>query len=176
MKNLKTTLYALLLVFPLWGLGGCKNDDDSTTNPIDQLPPATQTGENTFGCLVNGEPFVIKNSSNLSAIYQGGILQLSGNIGVGNNDETVGFNLLDPLEENKAYSLIENIYNSGYTLRKGDFICIYTFEDTFEGAIKFSKIDRINYTISGTFEFSTETDDCETINITNGRFDMQYIP
>lgn len=26
-------------------------------DPIDQLPPETQTGANTFGCLVNGEVF-----------------------------------------------------------------------------------------------------------------------
>jgi len=54
--------------------------------------------------------------------------------------------------------------------------CLYDFDDTFEGYVNFSKIDKINYIVSGTFEFSTVTDDCETINITNGRFDMRYIP
>lgn len=169
---MKNSLLILTLTLSLFC---CSNNDDSC-NGIACLPPPTQTGENTFGCLVNGEPFIIKKSNNLAAIYQGGLLQLSGNVGDGNNDETVGFNLSDPLEENKSYSLIKDIYKSGYTLRKGDLICIYTFNDTFEGAITFSKIDRINYVISGTFEFSTVTDDCEAVNITNGRFDLKYIP
>ena len=78
MKNLKTTLYALLLVFPLWGLGGCKNDDDTPANPIDQLPLATQTGENTFGYLENGEPVSITNTREQVAIYQQGQLQFGG--------------------------------------------------------------------------------------------------
>lgn len=34
----------------------CKKDKASE----DQLPPATQTGANTFGCLVNGKVFVPK--------------------------------------------------------------------------------------------------------------------
>ena len=30
----------------------CKKDDPAL---LDQFPPATQTGANTFGCLVNGQ-------------------------------------------------------------------------------------------------------------------------
>lgn len=43
-------LAATLLVFVQ-----CKKDKDKT--PLEQLPPETQTGANTFGCLVNGEDF-----------------------------------------------------------------------------------------------------------------------
>lgn len=39
-------------------LAACNNDDDALTkNPSDELPPATQTGEQTFGCLTDGKPF-----------------------------------------------------------------------------------------------------------------------
>ncbi|MBQ0767738.1 MAG: hypothetical protein KBT58_00490, partial [Bizionia sp.] len=59
MKNLLLA-FALLLI-----VSNCnKNDDDQPTNPIDQLPPATQTGANTFGCLLDGEPFLPGNSQN----------------------------------------------------------------------------------------------------------------
>jgi hypothetical protein len=54
--------------------------------------------------------------------------------------------------------------------------CQYEFEDTYQGAIIFTKIDTVNFIISGTFEFSTVTENCENINITNGRFDLKYIP
>jgi len=35
----------------------CKKDDPAP-NPPPELPPATQTGANTFGCYVNGKPFI----------------------------------------------------------------------------------------------------------------------
>jgi hypothetical protein len=38
-----------------WG-----KDDPRETQPIDALPPATQTGQATFGCLVNGAPMVAR--------------------------------------------------------------------------------------------------------------------
>ncbi|WP_418602422.1 hypothetical protein [Hwangdonia sp.] len=54
--------------------------------------------------------------------------------------------------------------------------CHYDFQDSYQGNLIFSKIDRVNYFISGTFSFSTITNNCEDIKITEGRFDMKYIP
>ncbi|WP_445736418.1 hypothetical protein [Mariniflexile sp.] len=72
MKTLTTLLvYSLMLM----AVTNCKNDDDTPTNPIDQLPIATQTGENTFGYLNNGNPISITNSRQITAIYQGGGIQ-----------------------------------------------------------------------------------------------------
>jgi len=46
----------LLLILSLTLLSSsCKKH---VIKPIDQLPPATQTGANTFGCLVNGAAFL----------------------------------------------------------------------------------------------------------------------
>lgn len=57
-----------LLITALILLSSCHKDDDPIA-PIDQLPPATQTGAGTFGCLVNGEPF-IDNSGSFNCFYQ----------------------------------------------------------------------------------------------------------
>jgi len=176
MKNLKTTLYALLLVFPLWGLGGCKNDDDNPTNPIDQLPPLTQTGENTFGCLVNGKPLSFTKSSQLTAIFQQGQLQFGANSEQNGISNSFNLNIIDPLEENIKYFLGDNFYNVGYSLITDVSSCIYEFDDAINGEITFSKIDRVNYIVAGKFEFSTVTNNCEIVNITEGRFDLKYIP
>ena len=54
--------------------------------------------------------------------------------------------------------------------------CQYDFEDTYQGKIVFTNIDEENFIISGIFQFSTVNDECENIDITNGRFDIQYIP
>jgi hypothetical protein len=66
MKNL------LLSAIVAITMAACNKDDNKA--PIDQLPPATQTGENTVGCLVNGEAF-LPNGTNLggpvlSCFYQ----------------------------------------------------------------------------------------------------------
>lgn len=59
----------LLLVIPLALLLGCKKTSPA---PADQLPPATQTGANTFGCLLNGQvwtPQGYNGTSNYSVSY-----------------------------------------------------------------------------------------------------------
>ena len=44
------------LLLSLALLLGCKKNKPA---PADQLPPATQTGANTFGCLLNGQPWLL---------------------------------------------------------------------------------------------------------------------
>ena len=56
----------LLLTITL--LSAC-DKDEPTCQGIDCLPPATQTGAGTFGCLVNGVPFV-DNSGRFNCFYQ----------------------------------------------------------------------------------------------------------
>jgi hypothetical protein len=57
MKNLLFLFATLLTLF------SCSKDDNKSQKPIDQLPPATQVGANTAGCLVNGEAFLPKGTS-----------------------------------------------------------------------------------------------------------------
>ncbi len=58
MKNLILKFSILLLLLACCTAVSCdKNDDDSPRDPISQLPPATQVGANTFGALLDGEPF-----------------------------------------------------------------------------------------------------------------------
>lgn len=172
MKRKPTMFIAYCLL--LLAFIGCKKDDDGdmSQNPIDQLPPPTQTGENTFGCLVNGEPLSITNSYNMIAIYQGGGVQF----GAGG----VYFVALDPFEINTSYEFMdigEGTARAKFTRQIQEGVtCYYEYGDTYEGSVIFSKIDQTNYIISGTFEFSTVTENCENVSITNGRFDMQYTP
>lgn len=73
------TIKILKLMLTITLLVSCgSDDDDNSQNPVDQLPPETQTGENTFGFLVNDEPINVTNTSQQTAIYQGGLLQLGG--------------------------------------------------------------------------------------------------
>lgn len=175
---MKKTFYYLLLLLPLLGLGGCNDDDNNTpTNPVDLLPSATQTGANTFGCLVNGEPFVATNTSLLTAIYQGGILQLGAYYETNNQDQGIIVWLDTEIEVGMTYVLNENVSNIAFFK---DYMSGCTDYQTFApnlGTITITSFNQNQYIISGTFEFQVSSPTCqENITITNGRFDLKYIP
>jgi hypothetical protein len=156
-----------------------KNDDDSPQDPdpISQLPPATMTGENTFGFLLNGEPINVTNTSNQVAIYQGGTLQFGG--GLDNSDVELQINIFieEPIQTNILYNLTNiPVHMARFIKRDSQENCYYDFEDTIQGNVIITNLDQVNYIVSGTFELSTDLMNCENINITNGRFDLQYIP
>ncbi len=56
MKKLSILLLAIII------LTSCTKDS-TTETPADQLPPITQTGANTAGCLINGKLLIPKNGS-----------------------------------------------------------------------------------------------------------------
>lgn len=137
---------------------------------LEKLPPITQTGENTFGYLVNGKAVVFTSTLNFSAIYQGGFIQIAGG--------GVSLVIIDPIAPNQEYNIPESeTFKARYTkeAQNGSY-CFYEFENTYDGYIHFSKVDRVNHIASGTFQYSTVTQDCDTIRVTDGRFDMQYTP
>ncbi len=65
MKNL------LFLLLTFFTLSCCNKDDDKPIAEIDKLPPVTQTGANTFGCLLDGQAFLPSGGINpLDCVYQ----------------------------------------------------------------------------------------------------------
>ena len=169
MKNI------ILILITTFTLSCCNKEDDNPQNPIDQLPLATQTGANTFGCLINGEPFVVSNTSNQTAIYQGGVLQIGGGIDNSIMDKRISINISAPINLNTPYDLTLFPNNLAIFVNNGEG-CYYDYDHTTSGTLTITKFDQTNFIISGTFNFSTQTNECENINITNGRFDLQYIP
>jgi predicted small secreted protein len=165
----------ILLLLTTLALNSCNKDDDKPKDPIDELPIATQNGKNTFGCLINGVPFVVKNTSMQTAIYQGGILQISGGIDNSNMDKQISINISAPINLNVPYDLTLIPSNLAIFVNNGEG-CYYDYNNTISGTLLLTNLDQINFIVSGTFEFSTVTGNCENINITNGRFDLQYIP
>ena len=58
----RTFLLICSLLFITLTANKCKKDK-TPENPVDQLPPETQIGANTFGCLVNGKVYIPKGFS-----------------------------------------------------------------------------------------------------------------
>lgn len=173
LKPKKITSLLFLLITTLF-LNSCDllNDDDTP-----ELPDITQNGANTFGFKVNGEIVNITNTSNQVAIYQGGVLQLGGGIDVSNNDIRVMIRINNPIQVGIAYDLTQiSDYRAIFIKRNASNNCYYDYSNTLNGSFSITKLDQSNFIISGTFSFSTKIDGCEKVNITEGRFDLKYIP
>ena len=173
----------LLFLFLSFLVVACNNDDgnDSPQNPADALPPATQTGEGTFGCLIDGEPFFPSRfgGDRPSAFYQfvrgAFTLGISASRGGGTDTQAIGLGALDVegLEEQIYFLTSEESGNfSGrYNIGGGGVLRARTTEEN-PGTLTIT-----NFTgeiISGTFEFIVLDNDGSEIRITDGRFDLKY--
>lgn len=187
MKHKFFLVFSSLLLICLT-TSNCKKHK-TIVDPVSQLPPETQVGANTFGCLVNGEVFLPKGSPfsgpRLQCAYQyldngyskGFYFQLSAShndepqelIGVYTEDLEISvgeFDLMDSFQEGKAYGLYMKFTESGR-------IKTYT-KSNLPGKMFITKLDKVNQIISGTFWFSVVVNPGDTIKITDGRFDMQF--
>jgi len=160
----------------------CCNKDDNPipTNPVDQLPPATQTGANTFGCLLDGQVFKpgLTNNS-LDCVYQNinseYYFSLQGNRRDSNNNlirlgcSTQNLQII----EGQTYQLKERIDGNANGKYFFNLDFIYT-TSTEVGELKITKLDFTNNIVSGTFWFDVKDNKGVIHQIRNGRFDMQF--
>jgi hypothetical protein len=169
-----------ILFFAIILLSACNKNDDTPTNPVDQLPPATQIGANTFGCLLDGEVFIPRGGTNpLDCVYQfvngGYYFALQGNkrdsenilIGIGITTRNLELNQID------SYILTSNeIGNASGGYFYGT-LWNYTTQNHI-GELTISKLDTQNQIVSGTFWFNVEDQNGVVHEIREGRFDMQF--
>jgi len=166
----------LILLLLLASCDGCKKEDPKPLTELEKLPPATQEGKNTFGCLVNGKAFLPETSIDAGAVYQSGILQIFGT-------------RYDPFRQ-FGMVILEKYYGgslttTSYPLNKfPDSSCSATFQNPkcdyepqncTDGKITLTKIDRVNYIISGIFDFTLAKTGCELGKSTKDR-SLNFLP
>ena len=167
----------ILLLF-----AGCKKDE-ICDNP--SLPCQTHEGKNTFGCLIDGSPFVADVNFTI-----GGPVAVSGSF-----DETNNYLLLQGKREVNSNGIERINFKSYITNEIGPNIvdvqtssyigftdydgpkCDY-FQDTLnKGQVAITHLDKEKNIISGTFSMTLINPDCsakQTMVITEGRFDFGY--
>ena len=173
----------LLLLLTTFTLSCCDKDDDKPKTELEKLPPSTQTGAQTFGCLIDGKAFVPPKfgTNSPGAFYQfvGGAYTLSiyGSTDGGSNLKSINIGCLDmPLIQETNYLLKEELVNNyfgEYNIGGGITFSGAT-TTAYQGILIITRFDPTNFIISGTFEFTVLDDNGHEIKITNGRFDMQY--
>ncbi|WP_125932497.1 DUF6252 family protein [Hymenobacter glacialis] len=170
--------YPALLLAVLLGLSQCKKDDP---DPVDQLPPATQTGANTFGCLVNGQAWTPQGSdggSNYSVYYdrayRNGTFNISTYRYAGNElSKQIIAIYSDSLRTTGNYPLAKD--GRQEALFKDRRTGCEFFGGTYyrRGSLTITRLDLQAGIISGTFEFTLAKPGCDTVRVTNGRFDKR---
>lgn len=165
MKNLIILLSILTIFFS----ASCKKGE--------KLTPETQTGANTFSCKINGKVYIPENDFSVKAI----------SVAFYNNtDFEVGANgtQYDPPRNLSIH--IKNILSEGTYLldfTQSRYVTYYisgtnNYHSKIlnSGKVTITKLDRNQRIISGRFDFqlTNEKNSAETLNVTDGRFDVKY--
>ncbi len=185
MKNFKLIM---IIVACANIFAACKKDKTEPTE-LSKLPAATQTGANTFGCLVNGKAYVAQNdckylcNSPFKVSYNsdfGGIVGITGDWlnSKENIDKRIQI-LIDSTNHKLMHSI--SIYNphqgAGYIDSKlttcNQYDHYLDSASTHTGNVILTKYDLQNGIISGRFNFTLTKPGCETITVTDGRFDKK---
>ncbi len=181
---------SLLIIIALFFLLGSSCKKDKLVNEIDKLPPATQTGANTFGCLVNGKAWIAQNmdcsiicDDPFKVSYDGSYGGIIGITGDWLNSSKNIEQRIDILVDSSNYKLLHqiSIANPHHSARYLDYKNLSCgsydhYVDTnviHSGSVLITKYDLQNGIISGTFDITLTKLGCETISITNGRFDKK---
>ncbi len=171
-----------ILFLSLALLLGCKKNDLAPADPASQLPPATQTGANTFGCLLNGQPWTpqgYNGTSNYSVVvdptYRGG----SVDIRVYRYADNLLQSLIlggDGISGVGTYSLDANPRSIFFTDMHLPSAC-QNFDGSKgqyrKGTLTITRLDLQAGIIAGTFAFTLYKPGCDTIKVTQGRLDKK---
>lgn len=156
----------------------CKKESE-----LDKLPPATTTGRQTFGCLLNGKawPIGVKGSHYWDVSYQNGILRITYAI----KDDP--FNIIskehvslrtEKIKSNGIYLVPFNDYTKDFFSVEFDDNSYFSADQINKlgfASIVINRLDSINHFLSGTFEFSLFNESgTSQVKVSSGRFDFNY--
>jgi hypothetical protein len=184
--------FRLLLLLPLVVFLGASCTLIDALKPVPTaLPPETQTGANTFGCLVDGKLLVpYSDDSNLEALSKelqspyGGLFGIScGFYKSGSSKQSLGF-LIRRIQKEGIYKLYYNhqeYLTNGINTKDG---AEYRIDDNYYNmkvsksslTVEITKFDQKNYIVAGRFygTLYDEQDSTRKVEITQGRFDVKF--
>jgi hypothetical protein len=166
-------LSMIILLFSLFAAGSCEKEDEDP-----QLPPVTQTGEDTFGCLVNGEVWLPKAYDLfplklvvLERVNEKRIWRIEARQGFASN---FYFGIYEnSLKEEKVIISVDELDATGLYFSSKDFEKpSFSWRQELPGELIITKLDTINMILSGTFWFDAVNDIDEKVEIRDGRFDL----
>jgi hypothetical protein len=189
MNNLKITIVTLFTFITI-ATAGCKKPIKIPTTDKNGLPLATQTGANTFGCLIDGVPCVV--TGGYSNFWNTGVrytFNLDGSLDLHADNQNLQINVVSKVTGSIPGTYQANQYviagfgHADFTLGGSSFgNDYYESNESLPGTITITKYtgDRINggtandgAICSGTFDIKMKSASGKIIHLTDGRFDMK---
>ena len=175
-------LFISILFFP-----ECKK----TKPAIDQLPPETQTGAGTFGCLIHGKVFKPKGEPFAGSVSSASYQYLNSELSKGyffsvnaKNSNSNGLTLVyvntDSLSIQQGQTIVLEKFGKKGSASAGYYIGMISTSTEYlttlsvTGELKITKFDETQRIVSGTFWFDAVNDKGEKVQVREGRFDMHY--
>jgi len=169
---------SLFLITSFILFAGCQCGKSIVADNPYGLPNATQIGANTFACLINGQKYIAKyNPSNgTGAFVRQDTLSVSGEPNYNDYLEHIGIVIKGYLKQDTSYN-IDSLHN--YAVLGTDSTCLgisfnITVSYAVNGLIQLTKFDTTKKIVSGTFILNFPMPNCDTLHVTEGRFDYQY--
>jgi hypothetical protein len=193
----KITYLLLALALPIMAMK-CDKDEpvEEKCNgdiacELAKLPPLTTEGKGTFGCLVNGKAWLPKGlngwgGANIPEFYSSynkslGYYYLSANFLEEKIDEFISFHINSPIQLSQKKYVLNKTYPEFSSSRlvkcNGGDDCIsvaYETDSSYSGNFEFIFIDTTRQIVSGVFDFKAQATNGDTIEVIEGRFDIQY--
>jgi hypothetical protein len=191
MNNFKTTIITLFAFIAI-ATACCKKPAPAPTKDKYGLPLPTQTGANTFGCLIDGVPFVVEGEYNwltgdgLEASFsiQDSIFRLRAKAANPKKNFMICCKIRNGVKgqhQANEYLTVSYSYLSldGSTIpgQGGYFIANENLQSTItisETDITMTTLDTKGKIISGAFDLTLAKSDGTIIHITEGRFDYKF--
>ena len=187
-SQLLRKVFLYLCLATLTQCSKCKRDDPQPPkDPLSLLPPETQTGKGTCGCLVNGKAFIAPFTTSANGDWQSMTkLAVSSTMRLNGNDATQLFSfsmaLNGRLFDMQKFIMISAanpppVFSPGINqfIADADEKCFYPGNYTRTGQVELAKFDGVGRIASGRFAFTLyEPGGCDTLRVTNGRFDVKF--
>jgi len=183
---MRTKLFPLLAITLL--LTQCKKREPApvSADPLTLLPPETQNGAGTFGCLINGKAYVAPYSTSARGDWMS-TTRLGISSSVTESVATKGISVLlalnGSLDTNQQFTLISSaspypLFTPGrnqFWAASAGGTCTYDGSYIKTGKIELVRFDGVARVASGRFAFTLyEPGGCDTLRVTNGRFDVKF--
>lgn len=160
----------------------CKKSNTPVLTELEKLPPITQTGANTFGCLLNGKAWLPKDNFgqptfelDVDPTFGNGIFVLSA-VRYETGSNSTSFSIGSVACTNSGNYNIE-LPNQNFSYSSTLLGCSFTHNSNNvyrKGSFTITRYDLANRIFSGTFDFTIYKQGCgDTLYFTNGRFDKK---
>ena len=171
--------YGLLLCLFLFA--ACEEDKPVPVTPEPELPPYTETGENTFGFTVNGNVYSFSDDPQDRSNFNFTVDPVEDRVTIGCSTDPFspgrGWELTWDIDKGAnrgdtgVFQISEEWVNA-YFNEARDYFRTRDFQ---QGELYIRKWDRFNGIISGTFFFDALSQSGDSlIEVRDGRFDIYY--